>query len=101
MYQNAWDNMQLYVWVFWGLQIFYRMYILHLIYGYYRRLERGEMLLTENSPWMLDRTLKSMRTQQEHMRSQLKRKSPKRRRKTHDAKYQRQPNDSEQVENRV
>ena len=60
--------MKLYIWIFWGIQIFYRMYVLHLVFGYNRRLERGEMLITENSPWMLERTLKQMHEQQQMMR---------------------------------
>ena len=52
--------MKLYVWIFWGIQILYRVYITHLVYGYYERIGRGEHLLTENSPFMLDMAMKRM-----------------------------------------
>lgn len=61
LYQSTWQNIKVYVWIFWGVQLLYRIYISHLVYGYYVRLQRGEHLITENSPCMLDMAMKRLR----------------------------------------
>ena len=48
----------------WGLiilQLFIRFYFLYMVFGYYKRLRRGELLLIEMGPRSLNKLINTIR----------------------------------------